>query len=88
MIWPIFLQQALQINQFKCLSCQNTETKCVILKLCLIFSSPLTLLLLVSDLSDGCSDHLPLLVLAGGAELHINTHTHTTSQYAENKHAV
>lgn len=35
----------------------------------------LTLLLFLSDLSDGCSDNLPLLVLAGSTELHTHTHT-------------
>lgn len=29
-------------------------------------------LLLISDLSDGCTDHLPFLVLAGSAELYRN----------------
>lgn len=36
-------------------------------------TAALAWLLLVSDLSDGCSDHLPLLVLAGCTELHRET---------------
>lgn len=36
-------------------------------------TAALALLLLVSHLSDGCSDHLPLLVLAGCTELHRET---------------
>lgn len=35
------------------------------------------MLLFISDLPDGCADHLPLLVLAGGPELHTHTHTNT-----------
>lgn len=38
----------------------------------------LALLLLVSDLSDGCTDHLPLLVLAGSTELYREISQYTT----------